>query len=106
VGTVGRLSPQKAPLDLLAAFTRVAERLPDAHLVMVGSGPLRQEVEAAVERAGLAQRVHLVGLRRDVPEILRAFDVFALRSHYEGLARVLPQAMAAGLPIGATGVGG
>ena len=57
-------------------------------------------------RAGLQDRVHLVGLRRDVPELLRAFDVFALASHWEGLPRVFPQAMAAGLPIVATLVDG
>jgi glycosyltransferase involved in cell wall biosynthesis len=106
VGSVGRLSLQKAPLDLVSAFARLARSRPDAHLVMVGDGPLRAEVEAAVASAGIADRVHLVGLRRDVPELLRAFDVFALASRYEGLPRVFPQAMAAGLPIVATHVDG
>jgi len=106
VGSVGRLSPQKAPLDLVTAFERVARQHPEAQLVLVGDGPLRPDVEAAVARAGLTDRVHLLGLRRDVPEILRAFDVFALSSRYEGLPRVFPQAMAAGLPIVATSVDG
>jgi glycosyltransferase involved in cell wall biosynthesis len=106
VGSVARLSPQKAPLDLFTAFEKLARRHPEAHLVMVGDGPLRAEFEAAVARAELGARVHLLGLRRDVPELLRAFDVMALASHYEGLPRVFPQAMAAGLPIVATGVDG
>jgi len=106
VGSVGRLSPQKAPLDLLAAFEVLARARADAHLVIVGDGPLRGEVEARVAAAGLAGRVHLPGLRRDVPELLRAFDVFALASHWEGLPRVFPQAMAAALPIVATRVDG
>ena len=106
IGTVGRLARQKAPLDLLAAFVDVARERAEAHLVMVGDGPDRDAVESAVARAGLADRVHLLGLRRDVPELLRAFDVFALASHWEGLPRVLPQAMAAGLPIVATRVNG
>jgi glycosyltransferase involved in cell wall biosynthesis len=106
VGSVGRLSPQKAPLDLLTAFEHLAAVRKDAHLVIVGDGPLRKEVEARVSAAGLAGRVHLPGLRRDVPELLRAFDVFALASHWEGLPRVFPQAMAAGLPIVATRVDG
>lgn len=106
VGSVGRLSPQKAPLDLLAAFEVLARARPEAHLAMVGDGPLRGEVEARVAAAGLEGRVHLPGLRRDVPELLRAFDVFALASHWEGLPRVFPQAMAAGLPIVATRVDG
>jgi glycosyltransferase involved in cell wall biosynthesis len=106
VGCVGRLSPQKAPLDLLEAFALVVREVPEAHLLMVGDGPLRGDVEAAIARHGLQGRVHLSGLRRDVPELLRAFDVFALSSHWEGLPRVFPQAMAAGLPIVATRVAG
>ena len=99
IGCVGRLSAQKAPLDLVAAFAKVAAEVGSAHLLLVGDGPLRGEVEAAVRKAGLTGRVHLAGLRRDVPELLRAFDVFALASHWEGLPRVFSQAMAAGLPM-------
>jgi glycosyltransferase involved in cell wall biosynthesis len=106
VCSVGRLGLQKSPLDLLAAFVRVARAHPSAHLVLVGDGPQRGDVEAAVSDAGLGERVHLVGLRRDVPEILRACDAFALASRWEGLPRVFPQAMAAGLPIVATRVDG
>jgi glycosyltransferase involved in cell wall biosynthesis len=103
---VGRLSHVKAPLDMVSAFDRLARRHAHAHLVMVGDGPMRSDVEAAVERLGLTGRVHLLGLRRDVPEILRASDVLALASLGEGLPRVFPQAMAAGLPIVATDVDG
>ncbi len=106
VGAVGRLSAQKAPLDLVAAFEDLARVRGDAHLVLVGDGPLRGDVEDRVARSGLAERVHLLGLRRDVPELLRAFDVLALTSRWEGLPRVFPQAMAAGLPIVATRVDG
>jgi glycosyltransferase involved in cell wall biosynthesis len=106
VGSVGRLSPQKAPLDLVGAFAEVARQREDAHLVLVGDGPLRGEVEREAARAGLARRLHLMGLRRDVPELLRALDVLALTSRWEGLPRVIPQAMAAGLPIVATRVDG
>jgi len=106
VGSVGRLEGQKAPLDLLAAFVPVATERPEAHLVYVGEGSWRGELEAGIARAGLTRRVHLAGLRRDVPELLRAFDVFALASRWEGLPRVFPQAMAAGLPIVATRVDG
>ena len=106
VGSVGRLNHQKAPLELLAAFGRLAEMRPEARLVMVGDGAMRDEVHAWVAKSPHRDRIHLLGLRRDVPEILRALDVFALASHYEGLPRVFPQAMAAGLPIVATRVAG
>jgi glycosyltransferase involved in cell wall biosynthesis len=106
VGTVTRLSPQKAPLDLLAAAAQVAAHRQDVHFVIVGDGPLRAEVEARVVASGLAECVHLTGLRRDVADLMHSFDVFALTSLWEGLPRVLPQAMAAGLPIVATGVDG
>jgi glycosyltransferase involved in cell wall biosynthesis len=106
IGSVGRLEGQKAPLDLLAAFVPVAAEHPGTHLVYVGEGFWRGDLEAAIARAGLEGRVHLTGLRRDVPELLRAFDVFALASRWEGLPRVFPQAMAAGLPIVATRVDG
>ena len=106
VGTVGRLGRQKAPLDLVAAFAPLAAARPNAHLVLVGDGPDRAEVERAVAAAGVSDRVHLLGLRMDVPQILPAFDVFALASRWEGLPRVFPQAMAAGLPIVATRVDG
>jgi glycosyltransferase involved in cell wall biosynthesis len=102
VGTVGRIARQKAPLDLFAAFEHLARVHRDAHLVFVGDGPLRPEVEAAAARAGLSDRVHVAGMRRDVAELQRGFDVFALASRWEGLPRVIPQAMAAGLPIVAT----
>lgn len=106
IGSVGRLCEQKAPLDLLEAFVPVAHARPEARLVFVGDGRQRRELEAAIARHGLGDRVLLAGLRRDVPELLRAFDVFALASRWEGLPRVFPQAMAAGLPIVATLVDG
>ena len=106
VGSVTRLSPQKAPLDFVAAAAQVAARRPDVHFVVVGDGPLRAEVEAQVAAAGLAGRFHLTGLRRDVPDLLHSFDVFVLTSLWEGLPRVLIQAMAAGLAVVATAVDG
>jgi glycosyltransferase involved in cell wall biosynthesis len=106
MGTVARLSLQKAPLDFVAAAAIVADAIPQAHFVFVGDGPLRDQTEAAIEEAGLTTRFHLTGLRRDVPELLTTFDVFALSSLWEGLPRVLPQAMAAGLPMVATAIDG
>ncbi len=105
-GSVGRLSEQKSPLDLVAAFASVARRHANARLVLVGDGPLRADVERTIGEAGLGASVHLAGLRRDVPAYLGAFDAFVLSSRWEGLPRVVPQAMAAGLPIVATATDG
>lgn len=102
VGSVTRLSPQKAPLDLVAATSHIHKQRPDVWFVIVGDGPLRAEVEAELAAVGIANRVVLTGLRRDVPELMAAFDIFVLSSLWEGLPRVLPQAMATGLPIVAT----
>jgi len=106
VGTVTRLSPQKAPLDFVDTASQVVAQRQDVHFVIVGDGPLCSDVEARVAALDLAGRVHLVGLRRDIPDLMHSFDVFALSSLWEGLPRVLPQAMAAGLPIVATAVDG
>ena len=106
VGTVTRLSAQKAPLDFVTAAALVLEQHPDAYFMMVGDGPLRGDVEALAQELGIADRLVLTGLRRDIPELMAAFDLFTLSSLWEGLPRVLPQAMATGLPIVATAVDG
>jgi glycosyltransferase involved in cell wall biosynthesis len=106
VGSVTRLSPQKAPLDFVRAAGLVIQEVPDTWFVMVGDGPLRPDVETLTEHLGLSGRLILTGLRRDVPEVMAALDLFCLTSLWEGLPRVLPQAMATGLPIVATAVDG
>jgi glycosyltransferase involved in cell wall biosynthesis len=106
VGMVACLKPQKAPLDFVAVAARVAAGRPEAHFVMVGDGVLRGAVEGAAAAAGIAGRLHLLGWRRDVPRLMAAFDVVALTSLWEGLPRVVPEAIAAGRPIVATAVDG
>ncbi len=106
VGTVTRLSAQKAPLDFVRAAAAIAQTRPDVWFVMVGDGDLRPQVEALATELGIRDRLVLTGLRRDVPELMAAFDIFALSSLWEGLPRVLPQAMATGLPIVATAADG
>jgi glycosyltransferase involved in cell wall biosynthesis len=106
IGTVTRLSPQKAPLDFVRMAATVARARPDVYFVMVGDGPLRGEVEALATELEISQQLVLTGLRRDVPELMAAFDIFVLSSLWEGLPRVLPQAMATGLPVVATAIDG
>lgn len=99
VGSVTRLSLQKAPLDMAEAFAHIHRLNPEIWFLIVGDGPLRGELEQRIQKLGLGDRTVLTGLRRDVPELMATMDVFVLTSLWEGLPRVLPQAMATGLPI-------
>jgi glycosyltransferase involved in cell wall biosynthesis len=102
LGAVNRLSPQKDPLTLVRGLARVLRERPDTRLLLVGEGPLRAEVEREAATLGVAQQVVMTGLRRDVPRLLAAMDVFVSASRWEGLPRTVLQAMATGLPVLAT----
>ncbi len=106
VGTVGRLLERKGHFELLEAWATVREHEPDARLVLVGDGEDRAALEARAAELGIADAVHFLGTRRDVPELLAAMDVFAFPSHFEGLPGAVIEAMAAGRPIVATPVDG
>jgi glycosyltransferase involved in cell wall biosynthesis len=101
IGTVGRLDFQKAPEVLIEALARM--RRP-AVLVWAGDGPLMDQARRQVARMRLGDRVLLLGNRTDVPDILPAFDVFAMSSRYEGLPCVIVEAQACGIPVVATAV--
>jgi glycosyltransferase involved in cell wall biosynthesis len=105
VGTIGRLTKQKGQSDLLNAFPAIVAKRPDSKLVIVGDGELRSELEALAMSIGIFERVIFAGNRRDIPELLNAFDVFALPSLWEGQPMVLMEAMAAGKVIVASNVG-
>jgi glycosyltransferase involved in cell wall biosynthesis len=104
--TVGTLKPVKGHEHLIAAAGRVREHYDDVHFLLVGDGPLRPELEAQVAAAKLADRIHFLGSRRDVGELLAASDAFVLPSLWEGLSMALLEAMAAGKPVVATRVSG
>jgi len=104
VGTLGRLETQKGIRYLLSAIPAVLERHPDTEFVVVGDGPLRQELEARVTRLGIENVVHFTGWRDDVPDILGIMDVFCLASLWETFGLVLAEAMFASLPVVATRV--
>jgi glycosyltransferase involved in cell wall biosynthesis len=106
VGTVGRLDPVKDHKNLLNAFARIARTEPPVFLVVVGDGPMRAEIESHASNLGISARVKFLGERDNIPELLRAFDVFALNSIAEGISNTILEAMASGLPIVATRVGG
>jgi glycosyltransferase involved in cell wall biosynthesis len=104
VGTVGRIDDNKNQAMLVRALTPVLGKT--HRLVIVGDGPARAAVEAEIARLADPTSVILTGRRMDVPRLVHAFDVFALSSSTEGLPLVVPEAMAAGLPIVTTAVGG
>jgi glycosyltransferase involved in cell wall biosynthesis len=104
-GFVGRLCHQKAPERLLAAFQRVAERLPNAHLVMIGTGEMQGAVTRQIEAGGHADRIRLT-TRFTGPQAMAAIDVLVMPSRYEAMSYVMLEAAAAGKPMVLTDVGG
>jgi glycosyltransferase involved in cell wall biosynthesis len=106
VGTVGRLGPEKQHRLLLEAFADTSRRVSNTHLVIAGDGPMRDDLAATARRLGLAESVHFLGFREDVPRVLAAMDVFCLPSLFEGISNALLEAMAMARPCVATAVAG
>jgi glycosyltransferase involved in cell wall biosynthesis len=105
-GTVGRLVPAKGHAVLIEAFSQIAGEFPDTQVLVAGDGPLRSEFEQQIKRLGLGDRVSLVGTQTDVAAFLSTLDVFVFPSLNEGLPLAILEALAAGLPVVATRVGG
>jgi sugar transferase (PEP-CTERM/EpsH1 system associated) len=110
IGAVMRMQPVKAPLALAEAFLCLRQRLPAQfsrlRLLMVGDGPEHEAVAERFAEAGVDAQVWLPGARDDVPELMRAMDLFIVPSLAEGICNTLLEAMATGLPVIATAVGG
>lgn len=110
VGTVGRMQTVKDQTNLAEAFVRALRLDPEAckrmRLVMIGDGPLRARVGTILEQAGASELAWLPGERSDVPRVMQGLDCFALPSLAEGISNTILEAMASGLPVVATDVGG
>jgi sugar transferase (PEP-CTERM/EpsH1 system associated) len=110
IGTVGRMHGVKDQLNLVRAFLLLLERRPEfrakARLALVGEGPLREEARALLSEGGALDLAWLPGERYDAPDILRGLDIFTLPSQAEGISNTVLEAMATGLPVVATAVGG
>ena len=106
IAIVGRLVPLKGHRFLIEALSRISRDFPEAGILVVGEGEDESELKERTLRLGLSDRVVFLGLRRDVPEILRAAEILAMPSSREGLPIVLLEAMAASLPVVVTRVGG
>lgn len=101
----GRLDPIKGLSTLLKALAQV-DPGQSAHLLLAGDGPLRDDLEREALALGIEDRMHVLGVRRDVPSLLHSVDLFVFPSRTEGLPNALLEAMAAGLPIITTDVPG
>jgi len=109
IGSVGRLEPVKDQLTLVRAFNELCLSRPQdvrLRLVLIGDGSLRHELESLVVQCGIQNRVWLAGSVENVPQLLQAMDVFVLPSLAEGISNTILEAMACGLPVVATRVGG
>lgn len=104
IGTVCRLSPQKRVKELIWAMQQLKYLHDDVHVLIVGDGPLRSALERYRSLTGVDDRVHFLGVRLDVPQLLPHFDVFWLASGYEGQSNAIMEAMAAGVPVVATDI--
>ena len=110
VGTIGRMEAVKDQITLVRAFVRLVQggagRYDHVRLVAIGDGALRAPAQRLLEEAGMTDAAWLPGERDDVPELLRAMDIFVLPSLAEGISNTILEAMASGLPVVATDVGG
>ena len=105
-GAVGRMVPVKAHSILIDAFVELTRNLPGAELRIVGGGPLEQQLTEQARKAGLDGRIRIEGIHSRIAGVLQELDIFVLSSTSEGLPLVILEAMAAGLPIVSTRVGG
>ena len=99
IGHIGRFMYQKNHEYLIQVFNNIVQKIPSAHLVLVGDGPLRENILQKIENLGLSTRVTYLGLRKDVHKLYSLFDIFYFPSWYEGLGLVAIESQAAKLPI-------
>lgn len=108
IGAVGRLHPVKNFDLLIRAFASLIPAFPQASLILIGDGPLRQELTRLAEELGLVQGrdIYFLGDQRAIPILLSTLDIFTLPSRYEGMPNAVLEAMASGLPVLSTASGG
>lgn len=106
ITNVARLDHQKGQCHLIPAIKRIAEKYPRLKVLLVGDGPDREKTVRLVKESNLDTVVRILGFRSDVPDILSCSDIFVLPSINEGFPFSIVEAMAAGLPVIATDVGG
>lgn len=98
IGHIGRFSNQKNHNELIDIFAAVIDKNPEAHLMLVGEGELEAEIKKKVNSLNLSKNVHFMGVRKDIPALLSAMDVFVFPSFYEGMPNTVIEAQANGIP--------
>ncbi len=106
VGWAARLMPQKGPLDFIRACKKIVEAVPDVQIFMAGEGELADDVQKHIDEYNINDNMIRTGWQSDIPDMLSAFDVYVLSSHWEGLPLSLLEAMAMKRPSVATAVDG
>jgi glycosyltransferase involved in cell wall biosynthesis len=106
VGIVARLQPEKGVADFLTAAARVSKLSPQVRFIVVGDGPLREELLALARRIGVEDRVRFLGYRTDARALVGLMDVLVVPSLTEGSPLIVLEAMTAGVPVVASAVGG
>jgi len=106
IGIVARLDPIKNHKTLFFAFKEIVKNYPQVKLIIVGDGPLREELKEKSYQLGIKNKVIFMGERDNVSEILKTFDIFVLPSLNEGMSNTILEAMATGIPVIASNVGG
>lgn len=106
IGNVANLRPVKGHRYLLQAAATVIRQFPNAHFVLIGTGELHHALQAQAAELGISANVHLLGQRSNAAQLAQAFDLAVLASLHEGLPNTVMEAMAAGVPVVATAVGG
>ncbi len=103
---IGRLSPEKGHSDLLKAFASVVDRGYDAHLALIGIGPIEPVLRKQASELGLGRRVHFCGFRKDMVDCYNSIDLVIQASYTEGMPNVILESLVMGVPVIATDVGG
>ena len=104
IGTMGRLSKQKGQRHLIEALALIKDTHPKAMVLIIGEGSHQAALERLAADTGVAERVRFLAVRRDIPDMLAAMDIFAMPSLWEGMSNALIEAMAAAKPIVASAI--
>lgn len=106
IGTIGRISEQKNLLDFVNIAEKLINKRKDLKFVILGDGPLRAQLQEFIDRKGLKNDIELLGVRSDINDLYYVLDILLMTSLWEGLPRVIPEAMFCGVPIVANSVDG